>query len=596
MSASIKPISGASRRLVTKSFLRPRNFIALCCACAVLGLSGTSRGQSLELIEGFEGNSTGWIPADPIIAAGPNSLVTMLSGVIAIFDKQGTKLFEQNLGAGGFWAAQGADLVAEPWIIFDPNSGRFVAIAREVGNNLGRVYLAVSKTSNPLGSADWHKYGLDRSGTHQGSNFPGVATYPDYPKVGVDGDAIYITSLHFAKDRNITLNFSHAEIFALEKAPLLSGGPLNVVFDDPIITNSYSPFLVFSIHPAVVFEPAPAMYFVQSLITRPDDKIVIHTLSDVLSGNPSRSVSFVPVAPFDRPPDGVPQLGSATLLENVGARLISGVVRNGALWTAHAVLDPDDGESVVRWYQVDLTGVPAMGATLVQSGDVDPGPGIHTWLPHINVDADGNMGLCFSVGGASQYAAIGYTGRLASDAAGTTLPVQIARAGEGPYTEGGWGEYSGLAIDPDGSTFWLFHQYPLQNPRKWNRWGTFVGAFEVRPPTPASDPLHSGDLDGSGVNSGKNWKATVVTAIHDGNENGIEGAAVSIQWSTGATATAVTDATGKATFTLNSISKLTSSVALTISGVTYPGLTYAPSANHDPEADSNGTSITVAKP
>jgi hypothetical protein len=594
MNTSIQPTSGGSCGPVKKSFRCPANFIVLCFACAALGWSATSRGQSLDLLEGFEGNlSTGWIPVDPIIAAGPNSLVTMVSGGIAIFDKQGTKLFEQNLGHGGFWGTVGADVVAEPWVIFDPNSGRFIAIAREVGNNFGFIYVAVSKSSNPLASADWNKYGLDRSGTHQGPSFPGVPTYPDYPKVGVDGNGIYITSLHFAKDQNITRNFSHVEIFALEKAPLLSGGPLNVVYDEPVITNSYSPFLVFSIHPAIVFEPAAPMYFVQSLITRPDDKIVVHTLSDVLSANPSRSVSLVPVTPFDRPPD-VPQLGSASLLENVGARLMSATVRKGALWTSHAVVDPVDGESVVRWYQLDITGVPTTDATLVQGGDVDPGPGVHTWLPHINVDADGNMGISFSVGGASQYAAIGYTGRLATDPAGTTLPVQIARAGEGSYTVGGWGEYSGLAIDPDGYTFWLYHEYPTR--QKAQNWRTFVGAFQVALPPPPSDPLHCGDLDGSGATSGKSWKATVAATIHDGNENALAGATVSIQWSTGATATGVTDATGKVAFTLNSISKQTSSVTLTISGVTFPGLNYAATDNHDPDGDSNGTSITVTRP
>jgi hypothetical protein len=54
------------------------------------------------------------------MAAGPSSIVTMVSGKIAIHTKQGAKLFEQNLGAGGFWAAQGADQVPEPWVSTAP--------------------------------------------------------------------------------------------------------------------------------------------------------------------------------------------------------------------------------------------------------------------------------------------------------------------------------------------------------------------------------------------------------------------------------------------------------------------------------------------
>jgi hypothetical protein len=580
----------------TLSFSRmKRNLRNLLAGLAFVSLSFSIvsvRAASLDLLAGFEGVYSSWLPADPVIAAGPSSLVTMVSGRIAIFNKQGTKLFEQNLGAGGFWAAQGGDQVAEPWVIFDPNSGRFIASAAEFGANKGFLYLAVSKNSQPSTSADWHKYSLDRSGTHQDPGALGVPTYPDDAKVGVDGDALYFSSIHFAKDGSTGL-FSHAEIFALAKAPLLSGGPLSLVYDEPVITDSYSPWLVFKIHPAIVFEPAPTMYFVQSLVTRPDNQIVVHAISDVLTA-PVRTVSLVPVAPFDRPPD-VPQRGSSTLLENGNARLMSAVVRNGSLWTSHGVLDPAvDAESLVRWYQIDITGLPTTAATLVQSGNVDPGSGVHAWLPAVSVDVDGNMGLSFSVGGANQYAAIGYTGRLANDPAGTTLPIHVARAGAGPYTQGGWGEYSGLAIDPDGYTFWLLNEYAT----KQKTWRTFVAAFEVAPPAPPSGPLHCGDLDGTGVTqSGQKWRATVTVTMHDGDENVVAGATVSAQWSTGAVAAATTDANGRCIFTLSNLSKQTTpSVTLTLTGATHATLSYFAPANHDPDGGSNGTSITVNKP
>jgi hypothetical protein len=185
-------------------------------------------------------------------------------------------------------------------------------------------------------------------------------------------------------------------------------------------------------------------------------------------------------------------LGSAIPLLNIDARPMSATVRDGSLWTAHAILDPAvDGESLVRWYQFDTVSSPG-AVTLAQSGNVDPGPNVHTWLPHIGVDAAGNMGLGFAVGGPNQYAAIGYTGRLAGDAPGTTLPVHIARAGEGYAAEtwaglASWGEYSGLAIDPDGYTFWQFHEYPTSN----HLWNTFISAFQVDP-LPVVSIAHDG--------------------------------------------------------------------------------------------------------
>lgn len=553
---------------------RIRLFVLL-SACAWFGLSEPTRAQSLPLIESFEGIYSDWVPADPAIAAGPNSLVTMVSGRIAIHDKAGTKLFEQTLGAGGFWAAQEADLVIEPWVFFDPHNSRFFAIARDTGNNLGFVYIAVSKTSTPAGSADWHKYALNLAGTHQ--NGSGEPTYPALPKAGADAQALYISTQHFN---------SHYHVIAIPKAPLLAGGAANIVYQQTFLT--WGPP-----HPALVFDPLSPMYFVTQ---DPDlDTVTVYALSDVLT-SPQLSQTSMDVAAFDQPPD-VPQLGGG-LLPSVGSRFLSGVVRNGSLWTAHAIMDSTvANKAVVRWYQFDVSGFPG-DTTLAQSGYVDPGPGIHACYPAVNVDAEGNMGLTCSISSASQYVAIGYTGRRATDPAGSTFTLQTARAGSGPYTQGGWGGYCGLAVDPDDHhTFWLFNQYPIKQKGNSGAWRTFVGAFELVGPPPPSDPLHCGDLDGTSSNSGKNWKATVVVKIHDDNHAPVSGAFVSAQWSTGAPAgPAMTDANGTCTFTLNSINKQISSVALTITNVDYAGAIYSAAANHDPDGDSNGTRITVSRP
>jgi hypothetical protein len=545
----------------------------------------TGKAAVLPLIHGFEGIYSGWIPADPIIAAGPSSLVTMVSGKIAIHDKQGTKLFELNLGAGGFWAAQAGDQVFEPWVIFDPHSNRFIAIAREAGNISGNLYLAVSKTANPLSSSDWHKYGLDLTDIHVTT---GESTFPGYPKVAVDSSAIYITANHFGINGG---GFSHNKIIALDKTPVLSGGAVAIVHTESF-TTLFGP-----LHPVMVFDVAAPMCFVTQ---DPNvDTVTVYALANVLT-SPSLSASSVPVPAFDQPPN-VPQLGSGELLDANGSRFMSGVVRNGSLWTAHAISDPSvDGEAVVRWYQFDVTGLPAFAATLVQNGNVDPGPGIHTWMTHINVDTSDNMGIGFSMSGPNQYAAIGYTGRRADDPAGTTLPVETARAGEGAYTAGNWGQYSGLAIDPDGSTFWLFHAYPTRTARKQTQpWRTFVGAFELVQPPPPSGPLHCGDLDGSSASSGKNsWKATVVITLHDVNHAPVPGATVSIQWSGGASGTAslTTDANGRCTFVSGNLAKTSPTATLTVTSVNHATLAYSSAANHDPDGDSNGTSISVNRP
>ncbi len=117
-------------------------------------------------------------------------------------------------------------------------------------------------------------------------------------------------------------------------------------------------------------------------------------------------------------------------------------------------------------------------------------------------------------------------------------------------------------------------------------------------PPPPANPLHCGDLDGTSANSGKNWKASVVVTVHNGNHALVQGATVSIQWGGGAggAASATTDADGRCTFVSGDLSKQSSTATFTITSVSRATLTYSAAANHDSDGDSNGTTITVNKP
>jgi len=119
------------------------------------------------------------------------------------------------------------------------------------------------------------------------------------------------------------------------------------------------------------------------------------------------------------------------------------------------------------------------------------------------------------------------------------------------------------------------------------------------PTQPPASTIHSGDLDGSSAYSSKNyWNATVVIWAHGGDENPVSGVAVSGSWSGGYTGSAscTTDSTGKCTVISGNIRKNLNSVTYTITDMTKAGTVYAPAANHDPDGDSDGTSITVNRP
>ncbi len=119
------------------------------------------------------------------------------------------------------------------------------------------------------------------------------------------------------------------------------------------------------------------------------------------------------------------------------------------------------------------------------------------------------------------------------------------------------------------------------------------------PPPPMNGILHVGDLDGSSISSGKsNWRATVTVLVHDAAENPIADVTVKGVWSGGYSGNAqiVTDANGRATMTTANLRGKVKRVTFTVTSLTKSGSTYSAAANHDPDGDSNGTSIVVPRP
>ena len=129
---------------------------------------------------------------------------------------------------------------------------------------------------------------------------------------------------------------------------------------------------------------------------------------------------------------------------------------------------------------------------------------------------------------------------------------------------------------------------------------TGVPPTETPTPTETSTPIpggsmHVGDLDGSSSGS-RRWGATVTITVHDGDHNPATEAAVSGTWDyRNTSASCTTNSSGQCSVTLNFIRPSMSSVTFTVNNVTHSSLTYSAAANHDPDGDSNGTSITVAK-
>jgi hypothetical protein len=122
------------------------------------------------------------------------------------------------------------------------------------------------------------------------------------------------------------------------------------------------------------------------------------------------------------------------------------------------------------------------------------------------------------------------------------------------------------------------------------------------PPTPtptSGNTLHIGDLDGnsSWLYRQRLWGATATIVVHDENHDPVGGVTVSGNWNVGFSPTnqCVSSSDGSCTVFSGYIWSYRSNATFTMNNAA-GSLTYVPANNHDPDGDSNGTSIVVTRP
>ena len=108
--------------------------------------------------------------------------------------------------------------------------------------------------------------------------------------------------------------------------------------------------------------------------------------------------------------------------------------------------------------------------------------------------------------------------------------------------------------------------------------------------------VHVGDLDGSTLKSSGSWTATATVRIESSAHIAQPQSVVTGRWSTGATGSCTTVGAGTCVIGSGSIARSVKSAMFSVTSVTSGLAIYDASANHDPDGDSNGTSITIARP
>lgn len=408
---------------------------------------------------------TGWNPPDPTLAVGPNHVVVTVNSHVAFFDKDGNLQFLSPLGSQGspgFFEVVGArSFVFDPRCMYDQASGRFVVMAAEVygtdtstpSDDEATLSIAVSDDSNPNGV--WYKYR-----TNAVLNIGGNTFWWDYPGLGYDDNAIYVTGNLFPLDPNVSA-FGGAGFRVFDKAPILAGLPTTF---STLRSGSLS-----SVQVAQHVSSSATPYFVS---TQSSASINITTITDPLTA-PSISTIATSIPSYGGAGNAQSPGGSVS---TVGSRLMNVQWINGRLVTGHAVYDPLVGQQQARWYEFDTNGWPDSGTppTLFQSGQITDGPSDDTFFPAICEGPNGNIGIVAASSSSTENVSMVLSGRRPVDSPGATgSPLRVFQGQFG--SSGRWGDYYDMALDPtDGSVFWA-----IGMTQESGGWRTEVAEFSI---------------------------------------------------------------------------------------------------------------------
>jgi hypothetical protein len=412
-------------------------------------------------IAGIDSTTNPFSPPDTHAAVGPTTVVETVNTAILITSKTGTTLVpEQQFSTFFSSLYKPTEDFTDPQVIYDEGSGRFYICILEGSaglNSWADLDFAVSKTSDPTQGFYFTRISAPNENQTE---------FPDFPKMGYNSDAIFISFNNFAVGAGES-NFDHNLILTIAKdAALLTGG--NLTTTQLVVPQSLAAEDVNILIPARMHGDSGNLeYFVQMA------DVKSHTINVIAATNYLTSMALAPttitVAPFSASPGtlGVPQSG-------IDDRMLSVDWRNNLLVAAHNV--GVKSLNLARWYEFSTNGTP----TLVQQGTVKAGTNISTNYPSVAFGLNGEIGMTFIAESAGFPLSMEITGRLPSDPLGTMESPSIVFRGIGKGTTSGdrEGDYSAIQFDAADGTFWAANEYQFLDSGDSGDWGTGLVNFK----------------------------------------------------------------------------------------------------------------------
>ncbi len=429
------------------------------------------------------------VPPDTNGDVGPNHFVQSVNILTRVYDKNGNAL-TAPFKLSDVFAPLGTPCATRndgsPTVLYDALADRWILSQFCTIEPPFRQMIAVSKTDDPAGAYFVYEFVMP--------NFK----LNDYSKFGVWSDAYYMST-----DEFVGSDFAGNGVFAFDKKKMLAGDRTAsfVYFDLPSASTVRRGGFLPSDFDGLNAPPQNApniflTYTANEYGNQTDALRLFDFRADF--ANPSnsafteRSESPLPVAAFDpTSPDGrgdIQQPAPGDALDSQSDRLMyRAAYRNlGAA-----------GESIVVNQTVRVSPASEIYRAGVRVYELRKSNGVFNvreqstigtidasrWIGSAAQDYRGNLAVEYNSASETESPSIKYTGRLASEPAGTFRQENFLVKGTG--VQGGfgsrWGGYSQMTVDPsDDCTFWLTNEYYSHESQAIDplNWTTRIGKFK----------------------------------------------------------------------------------------------------------------------
>jgi PKD repeat protein len=412
-------------------------------------------------------------PPDTDGAVGPNHFVQMINLLTAVYDLNGNVVMAPA-PSNAIWAGQGGNCgpynQGDPIVLYDDDADRWLVSQFAFPDSLSTFSqcVAISQTGDPTGAYNRYEFSFNNIG------------FNDYPKHGIVSDSITMMANLFKK-RGPRFSFDGTFLGVMDKDAMYAGGPASLIGFK--IGKAEFGFVAGDLDGG---GSAPALF--ATAMSQLNSFDIWEIPVDWSTGSASASrIASIPISPYDGDLCSasreacIPQPSGGTTMEAISDRLMHRLqIRDFGAYrtmvTAHTV-DVGGGRAGLRWYEMRES---SGSWSLYQEGTFAPDDGLYRWMPSLAMNAAGDLGVGYLLGGSSTFVSTAVAGQSAGSSGSGQFDSEEVICAPGSGVQSGTGrsgDYSATSIHPDTDTFW--HTNEVFTASGQFLWNTYICEFSV---------------------------------------------------------------------------------------------------------------------